>query len=166
MTNFERARTWILMAISDLERVARNLKSEDFAAAVFRAQMAVERLCKAIIFLLGLQFKKTHKPTVIIREFLDEEAVDELQKKIFSEIVSKAKILEDQGTLPRYGVETVSTILRPEEIYDKEKTASLIRVTKAIAEAFIRLLETQKLLPDMQSELRRVLGELSRLLED
>ncbi|MGQ9721690.1 MAG: HEPN domain-containing protein [Candidatus Jordarchaeum sp.] len=63
VANFERARVWILMAISDLERVTRNFESEDFAATVFRAQTAAERLSKGLIFLLGIQFKKALKPT-------------------------------------------------------------------------------------------------------
>ncbi|MEM3563320.1 MAG: HEPN domain-containing protein [Candidatus Jordarchaeaceae archaeon] len=60
---------WILMAISDLERVIRNFESEDFAAAVFRAQTSAERLSKGLIFLFGLQFKKTHKPQQLSKMF-------------------------------------------------------------------------------------------------
>lgn len=164
VTNFERARGWILMSISDLERVTRNFESEDFAATVFRAQTATERLCKGIIFLMGLQFKKTHEPTVIIKNFLDEETLNETQRELLSEIISKAKILEEQGTIPRYGIETATTIIRPEELYDREKTLRLIHVTKDLFNTFIKLLENQKFLPDIKSELRSVISELSKLL--
>lgn len=162
-TNFERARVWILMAISDLERVIRNFESEDFAAAVFRAQTSAERLSKGLIFLFGLQFKKTYKPTAIIKKVLGERQLTETQKKLVSQIISKAKILEEQGTIPRYGVETPTTILRPEELYDKNKTLELIRVASELVDVYIRLLELQNLFPDVQPELRRVKVELSKL---
>jgi HEPN domain-containing protein len=154
------------MAISDLKRIARDFESEDFAAAVFRAQIAAERLCKAIIFLMGLQFKKTHEPTTIIKDLLEEKTLDEEQRKLLSEIISKAKILEDQGTLPRYGLETASNITRPEEIYNRKKALELIHVTYDLVDVFIKFLENRKLLTDMQLELRRSKSELSRLLQD
>ncbi|MFB0559685.1 MAG: HEPN domain-containing protein [Candidatus Lokiarchaeia archaeon] len=154
------------MAISDLERVTRKFESEDYAATVYRAQVAAERLCKGIIFLIGLQFKKTHEPTVIIKNFLDEETLEEAQKELLSEIITKAKILEEQGTIPRYGIETPTTILRPEEVYDRKKTLDIIRATNDLVETFIRLLENQKILPEVQSELRRAKNELSKLLQN
>lgn len=78
------------MAISDL-RISQDLESEDYAAAVFRAQMAAERLCKAVIFLMGLPFKKTHEPATIIKDLLDKETLDETQRELLSELISKEK---------------------------------------------------------------------------
>ncbi|MGQ9721689.1 MAG: hypothetical protein ACUVXA_10255 [Candidatus Jordarchaeum sp.] len=68
--------------------------------------------------------------------------------------------------MPRYGTETPTTILRPEEVYDKNKTLELIRVTSDLTNIYVNLLENQKLFPDMQSDLRRVNVELSKLLQN
>ncbi|MEM3563319.1 MAG: hypothetical protein QXR19_08830 [Candidatus Jordarchaeaceae archaeon] len=60
-------------------------------------------------------------------------------------------------------METPTTILRPEELYDRNKTLELIRVTEELVDAYIRLLELQNLFPEVQPELRRVKVELSKL---
>ncbi len=41
-------------------------------------------------------------------------------------VIPYAISLEDQGTIPRYRWETIDKIIKPSEIYDKEKTKALL----------------------------------------
>lgn len=59
---------------------------------------------------------------------------------LLNKAISYSIALEDQGTVPRYGWETVDRMIKPSETYDKEKTALLINNAKVVLEIVKKLL--------------------------
>ncbi|MCD6443466.1 hypothetical protein J7L70_00465, partial [Candidatus Bathyarchaeota archaeon] len=55
-------------------------------------------------------------------------------------VILYATTLEDQGTMPRYGWETVDRIVKPSELYDQEKAALLIENAKAVLDGVRELM--------------------------
>ncbi len=58
-------------------------------------------------------------------------------------IISYAITLEDQGVMPKYGWETRNRIIKPSEIYDKEKAKALLENAELI------IASTRKLIGEM-----------------
>ena len=85
---------------------------------------------------------KTHRPTIVLKSLIAGGLVD--LKKDYMQLLDRAIsypiTLEDQGTVPRYGWETVDRIIKPSEIYDEEKTALLINNAKAVLEIVKKLI--------------------------
>jgi HEPN domain-containing protein len=59
---------------------------------------------------------------------------------LLNRAITYSTTLEDQGMIPRYDWETVDRIIKPSEIYNREKTALLISNAKAVLEAVRKLL--------------------------
>ena len=128
MVRSRKSLDWLSMAEDDLRDALRDYEAGSYASVVYHAELASQKALKAIITALGFEPIKTHKPTLQLKGLiaggliqLEKHIMDKLQN-----IISYAISLEDQGTIPRYGWETVNRIIKPSEIYDKEKARALL----------------------------------------
>ncbi|MHA1732389.1 MAG: HEPN domain-containing protein [Promethearchaeota archaeon] len=159
--NHRRTREWLKLALDNISTVVKLFKIKEYAACTFRIQLSVENIQKALIFLLGMQFKKTHEPSRILDAFLqqsgngEQERDREVVKKI-REISRRAKILEKEDTATRYGVFMDEKLVTPSERYDKTKTKTFIQNLAEIIHLTIELLEA---IPGFRQDC----GELAKL---
>ena len=118
-TNISLAKKWILSATSDINRVLKDLETNDFADIAFRSQFAVEKLNKSIIGLLGLKVQKTHEPTKILKSILKEEyrEFDKNSEDLILQLITYSILFEEEGTKTRYGITQEEDFLVAEEIY-------------------------------------------------
>jgi len=137
-----KALDWLEMAEDDFKDCERDYRDERYPSAIHHAEQCAQKAIKAVIVALGFDPGKTHRPTVVLKSLiagglvnLGKEHMDLLNRAITYSIT-----LEDQGTVPRYGWETVDRIIKPSEIYDREKTALFISNAKAVLEAVRKLL--------------------------
>lgn len=136
MVKSRKAVDWLSMAQEDLEDALNSFESGRYAASVFHAELASQKAVKALIAGLGFEPGKTHRPTVVLKALilgglisLEDHLMEEVNK-----IISYAIVLEDQGTTPRYGWETVDRIIKPSEIYSKEISESLLKSSEKVVE--------------------------------
>lgn len=127
MVKSSKAWDWLSMAEDDLRDARRDYEYESFASSVNHAELACQKALKALIVALGYEPLKTHRPSIQIKTMIvgglleEKELIDRIGR-----IISYAMTLEDQGTMPRYGWETINRIIKPLEIYDREKAKSLL----------------------------------------
>lgn len=142
--NHKKTKDWLKLAFNNLDRVTRNFKVNDYADCIFRIQLSIEQLQKSLLFLMGLQFKKTHEPSKIIESFASSERtnLEEEKRIILLNIANIAKKLEQEETKTRYGVIRGEDLIAPEDEYDINK-----------AEKFL-------------SDLNKILGDIIKLFED
>ena len=125
---------WISMAEDDLRDALRDYEAGSYASAVFHAELASQKALKAIITTLGFEPIKTDKPTLQIKALIAGGLI-QLEKQLMEKlqtIISYAVSLEDQGVMPGYGWETRNRIIKPSEIYDKEKAKGLLENAELI----------------------------------
>jgi HEPN domain-containing protein len=119
---------WLSMAEDDLRDAWRDFEAGSYASSVYHAELSCQKVLKALITALGHEPMKTHKPPIQLKMIISMGILEEkknLQEEILS-ILPYAITLEDQGTIPRYGWQTLNKIIKPSEIYDKEKAGALI----------------------------------------
>ena len=136
MPKNRKAFDWLSMALEDLEEAYENFRNGRYASAVFKAELSAQKAIKALIVALGFEPGKTHRPTIVLKSLISGGLVslkDILMDKI-NQAVTYAIVLEDQGTTPRYGWETVDRIIKPSEIYSKEIAESLLGNAKKVCE--------------------------------
>lgn len=78
--NYNRFKEWLDLASNNIDKVIKFYKINEYSACVFRIQLSTEQLQKALIFLLGLQFRKTHKPSKIL-EAIENNSNIQIKKK-------------------------------------------------------------------------------------
>jgi len=117
---------WLEMAREDLRDARRDLEGGSYASAVFHAELSSQRSVKAVIAALGYEVPKTHKPTEVLRIVAPSSRENKQLRDKIEKIITYAITLEDQGTIPRYGWESIDRIVKPSEIYDKEKATVLM----------------------------------------
>lgn len=156
------------MAHSNLNRVINFYQEGDYAATVFRVQLSVEQLQKALLLFLGIQFKKTHEPSRIIDSLIydsqidfNDEMVDKLQEMTFY-----AKKIEKEETATRYGIKKDGILLMPEEYYDKEKTKYFLDVLTKIIKNIISFFKNVSDLNEQYDLIHIDLKKIRKLLED
>lgn len=167
-TNFLRARKWLKMAVKDTERTLRSYSQGDYADSAFRTQFAAEKLCKSVIFILGFQFKKTHRPAQIIeKEVLTERSTKMLAgaKKILSELVTTSRYLEEQGVASRYGLEIEGSLLTPDELFNEEKAGKMLTKLNSLLQLFVELVSVLKIQEDELPELKEVVEKSKELTQ-
>jgi len=122
--NYKRTKEWLNLAFSNIERVIRNYKEKDYSICVYLVQLSVEQVQKAIIFLLGLQFRKTHEPSKILEsiEFNENIQIGKETLEKIKKIALLAKDIELEGTDTRYGKIINNKLITPEDKYDKKET--------------------------------------------
>jgi len=147
MSNFQDAKTWFKMALSDIKRIISNFKEPDYAACIYRIQFCCEKILKGLILLYGAQFKKIHTPSIIIKtEILATQSkLSKAEKYQLTEIIDDASILEDLSTIPRYGLEENGQFIEPEAIYDKNSVLSILPQLINIIKNLIEILKTKKI---------------------
>ncbi len=126
MTNLTRASDWLEMSATAMRRSTRSFDARDWADAVRHAQEAQEHAAKAVLASLGKVVRKTHRPVQDIREGLlsDPSALEELglagePATWLLRASASAPLVEEQGTVPRYGWDMPDRIVKPEDIYDE-----------------------------------------------
>ena len=122
MPKHRKAFDWLSMAQEDLEEAFESLNNERYASTVFRAKLSVQKAIKALIVALGFEPGKTHRPTLVLKGSSVWGLVDlreDLIRKV-NKAITYAIVLEDQGTTPRYGWETVDRIIKLLEIYSED----------------------------------------------
>jgi len=106
LRNTDKARDWMDMAEYDLEDAELDLQHGRFPSAVYHAQQASEKACKALLALFGVEAGKTHFPSELLREIASEEKAPPSISGKLEEVLLYARTLEDQRTAPRYRWET------------------------------------------------------------
>ena len=136
-----KALDWLELA-EWLEDCKRDYRDGRYPSAVFHAEMCAQKAINSVIAALGFEPGKTHRPTSVLKALIAGGLVN-LKRELMSLLDKSIRYsitLEDQGTIPRYGWETVDRIVKPSEIYDKEKTALLIANAEAVLASIRKLL--------------------------
>ena len=142
MPKHRKAFDWLSMAQEDLEEAFESLNNEGYASTVFRAELSAQKAIKALIVALGFEPGKTHRPTLVLKGLIAGGLVDlreDLMRKV-NEAITYAIVLEDQGTTPRYGWETVDRIIKPSEIYSEDIARALLKNAERVYEIVKALL--------------------------
>lgn len=152
ITNYKNTKEWLGLAFNNIERVIRNYKINDFSECVFKIQLSVEQLQKALIFLLGFQFRKIHNPSQILESIennnnikIEKEILDRIKK-----VASLAKNIEAEGTITRYGIIEDGKLISPEDKYHKLEADKYL---KDLKEILINLKELLKEIPTLEYEI-------------
>lgn len=137
-----KALDWLEMAEEDLKDCRRDFIDGRYPSAVFHAEQSAQKAVKALIAALGFEPGKTHKPTAVLKALIAGGlvALEKPLMKLLDRAILYATTLEDQGTMPRYGWETVDRIVKPSELYNREKAALLIENAKAVLDATKQLM--------------------------
>lgn len=151
-TNYKRSKEWLSLAFNNLDKVIKFYEINEFAACVFRIQLSTEQLQKALLVLLGLQFRKTHEPSKILESIESNEHIEIEEKflEMIKKIADLSKNIEDEGTVTRYGIIVDGVLISPEEKYDKAKTDEWLDDLEKILIIFKDLFEEK---PDFEVEL-------------
>jgi len=149
--NYTNTKEWLSLAFKNIERVIRNYKISDFSECVFKIQLSIEQLQKALIFLLGFQFHKIHDPSRILESIennvnikIEKEIIDRIKK-----VAALAKDIEGEGTATRYGIIEEGKLITPEDKYNKSEADKYLRDLKEI---LINLKEIFKEIPNLEEE--------------
>ena len=137
-----KALDWLEMAEEDFKDCERDFRDGRYPSAVFHAEQSAQKAVKALIVALGFEPGKTHKPTIVLKALIAGGlvALEKPLMKLLDRVILYATTLEDQGTMPRYGWETVDRIVKPSELYDQEKAALLIENAKAVLDGVRELM--------------------------
>ena len=152
--NYTNTKEWMSLAFKNIERVIRNYKISDYSECVFKIQLSIEQLQKALIFLLGFQFHKIHDPSRILESIENNNNIT-IEKVIVDRIkrvASLAKGIEGEGTATRYGIIEEGKLITPEDKYDK---AEADKYLKDLKEILINLKDILKENPNMEQETTR-----------
>ena len=163
-TNYKRTKEWLSLAFNNLGKVIKFYEINEFAACVFRIQLSTEQLQKALVVLLGLQFRKTHEPSKILESIESNEHIkfEEKYLKMIKRIAVLSKNIEDEGTATRYGIIVDNKLISPDEKYDKAKTDEWLDDLKKILIIFKELFKEN---PDLEPELTTLSEFITKIEE-
>jgi len=136
MPKHRKALDWLSMAKEDLEEAFESFNNKRYASAVFQAELSAQKAIKALIVALGFEPGKTYRPTLVLKSLISGGLVD-LKEKLMgklNEAITYAIVLEDQGTTPRYGWETVDRIIKPSEIYSEDIAKALLKNAEKVCQ--------------------------------
>ncbi|MCD6444851.1 HEPN domain-containing protein, partial [Candidatus Bathyarchaeota archaeon] len=110
-----KALDWLEMAEEDFKDCERDFRDDRYPSAVFHAEQSAQKAVKALIVALGFEPGKTHKPTIVLKALIAGGlvALEKPLMELLDRVILYATTLEDQGTMPRYGWETVDRIVKP-----------------------------------------------------
>ena len=162
--NHKRSKEWLSLAFNNIERVIRNFKDNDYVACVFRIQLSIEQLQKAIIFLLGLQFRKIHEPSKILEsvEFNNNIQIEKKNLDQIKLIAELAKNIEEEGTDTRYGRIIDDKLISPEDKYDKTGASKFLNDLKEI---LIILKDLLKNISNFEKEVEKIIEYVKGIKE-
>ena len=161
--NSQKARDWLRMAQSELETSLANFLSQHHAASVHHAQQTAEKACKCPLTLLGIQFGKTHFPSIVMKREKISETVEDGLKPYVESIVRESGNLEREKETPRYGIEEEGWIIVPEEIYGKQEARETVLSASRALENLIKLIEerySDEKLREIAAEVKAILGKV------
>lgn len=151
-TNYEKTKEWLDLAFKNIERVIRNYKIKDYSECVFKIQLSIEQLQKALILLLGFKFRKIHNPSIIL-ESIETNKNIKIEKEILENIkkvAALAKGIEGEGVTTRHGIMKDGKLITPEDKYDNLEA---IKYLKDLKEILINLNLIIKGLPSLEREI-------------
>lgn len=151
-TNYEKTKEWLGLAFNNIERVIRNYKINDYSECVFKIQLSIEQLQKALILLLGFKFRKIHNPSIILESIENNKNI-KIEKEILENIkkvAALAKGIEGEGVTTRYGIMKEGKLITPEEKYDKLEAIKYLKDLKEILKHMKTLI---KGLPNLEQEI-------------
>ena len=163
-TNYKGTKEWLGLALNNLNKVIKFYEINEFAACVFRIQLSTEQLQKALVILLGLQFRKTHEPSRILEsiEFNEHIKIEEKVLERIKRIAVLSKNIEEEGTATRYGIIVDNKLISPDEKYDKVKTDEYLDDLKKILIIFKDLFKEN---PDLEPELTTLSEFITKIEE-
>lgn len=153
--NYTNTKEWLSLAFKNIERVIRNYEISDYSECVFKIQLSIEQLQKALIFLLGFQFHKIHDPSRIL-ESIENNINIKIKKEIndrIKKVASLAKDIEGEGTATRYGIIEDGKLITPEDKYKKSEADNFLRDLKEI---LINLKEIFKEIQNLEEEKKSI----------
>ena len=151
-TNYKRTKEWLDLAFDNIKTLISNYKISEYSTCVYKIQLSIEQLQKALLYLFGLQFRKTHEPSKILRTLSNNNniQIEEENIKQIKNIVALAEIIEREGTATRYGIIRDEKLISPNELYNKAKTDEFLKNLKEILSILIELFKEN---PDFKVEL-------------
>jgi len=178
MTNYQKARDWMHLALLELQTALTTFRVDDFSGCIQHCQQSLERAVKSLLAFLGKEVKWTHAPSLELRrgilenpEELQRLALSQDQIELLVDIVTWSASLEGQGTMPRYGWETEERIIPPDEVYGRELVSLLVghflNVMSAVCQ-FHRLSNGEEIIEvvtDVQARIEKF-RELARRLPE
>jgi HEPN domain-containing protein len=142
MKNIQKTKDWIEMAIDDMEYANADFREERYPSSVFHAQQCAEKLLKSVLYFFGVFHEKTHFPSdFLVGEILNNpETTRDLrlskeQIGFLLAMADSAASIEKQRSMPRYGWETRDRIIKPSEIYTKEKAEEIMGRSETVLRA-------------------------------
>lgn len=164
--NTTKAIDWFKMVISDITVSIDNYNNRHYPAAIYAAQQACEKALKGLLTLLGVQFGKTHFPSVILQRYLSTVKMNPDTSKKTSKIIDLAKTLERERELPRYGLEEDDKIITPQELYAKEDAEHILNtgllilheITDIVTKNYSNAPNLIKICLDLKKEVKRING--------
>lgn len=150
--NYNKTKEWLSLAFSNVERVIRNYKFSDYSECVFKIQISIEQLQKALILLLGLQFRKIHDPSRILDCIANNNSLEieiEILNRI-KEVAFLAKGIEGEGTATRYGTIEEGKLISPEDKFGKLEADKYLKDLKEILK---NLKDIFKEIPHLKQEI-------------
>ena len=163
-TNYNRTKEWLDLAFDNIETLISNYKISEYSTCVYKIQLSIEQLQKALLYLFGLQFRKTHEPSKILRSFLNNKNIQIENENIkqIKNIVDLAEIIEREGTATRYGILKDGKLISPKKIYNKVKTDEFLKNLKKILSIIIELFKEN---PDLEPELKTLSEFITKIKE-
>ncbi|MFX1521158.1 MAG: HEPN domain-containing protein [Promethearchaeota archaeon] len=164
--NTTKAMDWFKMVVSDITVSIDNYSNRHYPAAIYTVQQACEKALKGLLTLLGIQFGKTHFPSVILQRYLSTVKMDPDTSKKSSKIIGLAKTLERERELPRYGLEEDDKIITPQELYTKEDAEHILNTGLLILYEIVDIIKKNysnapdllKICSDLEKEVKRING--------
>lgn len=148
MENRQKMKDWIMMGLEDIDDAKADFDEGRYHSSVFHAQQCCEKVLKGILSFFGIIHEKTHFPSdVLSGDILNNPSVTSKFNltvdhiKLLLNIVENASCIEEQRSMPRYGWETKDRIIKPSEIYNKEKASEMLNVAIDILRGTYRFIE-------------------------
>ncbi len=167
MNNIQKTEDWMMIAIEDYSDAIADFKEGRYPSSVFHAQQCTEKALKALLSFFGIAHEKTHFPSDILGENIltDPEIsskfqLEKEQIQWMLKMTELASIIEGQRTMPRYGWETRDRIIKPSEIYNKEKADEIIRYSIEILNLLSHFFSSIK-----TQEMVKLAGEIHKCLK-
>jgi len=150
--NYNKTKEWLSLAFRNVERVIKNYQFSDYSECVYKIQISIEQLQKALILLLGLQFRKIHDPSKILDLFTNNNSLEieiEILNRI-KEVAFLAKGIEGEGTATRYGTIEEGKLISPEDKFGKLEADKYLKDLKNI---LLTLKEIFKEIPYLKQDI-------------
>lgn len=163
-TNFQKCKDWMEIAIADANTAFDNYKSSNYYASFYFSQQCNEKLCKSLLILFGKQIKKTHFPTQILQNLLNNDDIpDSLIQDLVKKLIQQTLYLEREREIPRYGIEEEDRLIKPQDLYSEQDAMRALRTTSKNFEILQQIIDKllkesnfKTIIPDLESYIKKV----------